>query len=364
MKKTVQTNTNRFSSYRLGTDTVKRGISSAGLNSTSSLSNGKIKESISNYSIKQEHSAKEGRDWYTLDRNRSGNTITSARSVLFASDATSSLSSYSLSDKAKSPSLSHSPSTSQLIKQTLSPLAQHRNISQSNLNSSSLSLSSSSAIGAAAAAASTKNQTNSFASYQFPSSNLNLKNHSSTLKENHSPLPIRKTSSPSRSLSNTSTLPSSVARNILYQSDSNYSVKNQQATTNFTSSGNNGMGISGGNGIGAVGNTIVSSPSPLNNIYGTLPKNLTTAYISGAISGNGIATSSLYGNTTTSAVTSGGNEFDKLIARYSGTGGTNNIGAGNYNTIGSYKVQYSSTNPFLPSFNPNSNENGINHDKN
>lgn len=330
---------------------MKRGISSAGLNSISSLSNGKIKESASNYSIKPENSIKDGRDWYTLDRNKSGNTL-SARSVLFASNATSSLSSYSLSDKVKSPNMSHSPSTSQLIKQTLSPLAQHRNISHSNLDSNNLSETSSAAVGGTTA--SSKNQTNSLSSYQFPSSNLNLKNHSSTVTENHSPLPLRKTSSPSRSLSNTNTLPSSVARNMLYQSDSNYSVKTQP-TTNFASSGN---GIGSGNDIGAA----TSGTSHLNNIYGTLPKNLSSPFSSG-LSGNSSATSSLYSNATASGTTSGGNEFDKLIARYSGSG-TSSLGAGNYNTIGSYKVQYSSTNPFLPTFNPNSNENRLSNDKN
>lgn len=392
----------------IGTDTVKRGISSAGLNSTSSLTNGKIKESISNYSMKNDHKAgsKDGnREWYTLDRNRSGATP-SARSVLFSSDALSSLSSYSLSDKVKSPNLTHSPSTSQLIKQTLSPLAQHRNISHSSLSDANHQASSS-------PSASNKNPiNNSLSSYQFPSSSLNLKNNhlplssalnndSNSNNNNHhhqSPLSIRKTTSalsPARSLSNnitTNTLPSSVARNMLYQTDS---YNNTSVTSNFTSPGNgiasssSGTAVSG-NGIGNH-HTLSSSGGggggggigSYNNIYGTLPKNISSPFnnsnsITG-VTGNGItsppssalsttaasassaSSSLLYGNSTLSSTTllpTGGNEFDKLIAKYSGGGSSNIIssGAGNYNTIGSYKVQYSSTNPFLPTFNPNSND--------
>lgn len=194
--------------------------------------------------------------------------------------------------------------------------------------------------------------------YQFPSSSLNLKNISSlSSNENHltSPLPMRKTtaapsssSSPSRSISNTNTLPSSVARNMLYQPDSNYSLKNQQQL-NFTSPGN-------GHSSAASGGSALYAQT--NNIYGTLPKN------SSPFSGTSSYSSSLYSNNITS--TSTDNEFDKLIARYQTVTSTtaantssgtinNSYSTGNYNTLGSYRVQYSSTNPFLPSFNPNSN---------
>lgn len=311
-----------------GTDTVKRGISPANIGTTS-LSNGRFKESSSSYSIKLDNGTKDARDCNTIERSKFSNNFGS-RSVLFAPDFGSSSSSYSLSEHMKTntngsplssrsgpltnrtanqPSLIEEPSnntsTSQLIKQTLSPLAQHRNISQSNLDTNFT----------------TKNQTNnsSLGTYQFPSSSLNIKNVSSTLNENHSPL--RKSSSPSRSISNTNTLPSSVARNMLYQSDSSYSLKNQQ--TNFTSPGNGGP--------------------QTNNIYGTLPKNSTSPF--------GTTASSLYGNVASAT----GNEFDKLIARHQNmsSGTTTNNSTGNYNTLGSYRVQYSSTNPFLPSFNPN-----------
>lgn len=303
-------------SFRLGTDTVKRGVSPGPSLSNNSLQNGKITESISTYSFKQDNLNKGNRDCNTIERSKFGNALT-ARNVLFASDVGSS-SSYSLSDQLKSPNPSNNAaSTSQLIKQALSPLAQHRNISQSNLDS----------------IVTTKNQTNnsSLGSYQFPSSNnIHLKNLSTNLNENQSSL--RLASSPSRSISNTNTLPSSVARNMLYQSDSNYSLKNQQI--NFTSPSNGGLH--------SHTNT---------NIYGTLPKS--TSPFTG-----GNNASALYGNTTSSI---GGNEFDKLIAKYQNmSSGSNNVSnsnstGGNYNTLGSYRVQYSSTNPFLPSFNPDSN---------
>lgn len=360
--------------FVLGTDTVKRGVSPALGLSSNSLSNGRIRESTSNYSIKQENTnstIKEARDFFnSLERsNKLTNNIYNSRNVLFASDAigdgsSRSASSYSLheikSPKSPNPmsSLTSSAtsatiSTSQLIKQTLSPLAQHRNISQSNLDTNLTTTNN-------------KNQMNNSISsstlgtYQFPSSSLNLKNITSlSSNENHlsSPLPTRKptiatssasallSSSPSRSISNTNTLPSSVARNMLYQSDSNYSLKNQQQL-NYASPGNNGIGGTS------------SAHAQTNNIYGTLPKN------SSPFSGTSSYSSSLYSNNITS--TSTDNEFDKLIARYqtvtsttaanTGSGTINNsYSTGNYNTLGSYRVQYSSTNPFLPSFNPNSN---------
>lgn len=93
-----------------------------------------------------------------------------------------------------------------------------------------------------------------------------------------------------------------------------------------------------------------------NGIYGTLPK-ATNSLGERTMSA---MSSSVYGNV--SAVAS---EFEQLIARNaaaavsgaSAAGGGGGGGAAasvgpNYNTLGSYRVQYSSTNPFLPSFNP------------
>lgn len=96
-----------------------------------------------------------------------------------------------------------------------------------------------------------------------------------------------------------------------------------------------------------------------NGIYGTLPKASSTVLGDRAMSAMSAMSSSVYGNV--SAVAS---EFEQLIARNAAAAASaaNASGAGaaavaasvgpNYNTLGSYRVQYSSTNPFLPSFNP------------
>lgn len=269
---------------------------------------------------------------HSFESNRNGNGFGS-RSVLFAPDVSNSSSSYSISEQLKvnqnhigNPSATP---TSQLIKQTLSPLTHHRNIQSAcnPLDTNGLT--------------SLKNQTNNgstLGTYQFPSSSLTLNssktNQSTLVNENSSS--IHK-SSPSRTLSNhTNTLPSSIARNMLYQSESSYSLKNQP------------------NSFASPGNSITSASvvPQTNNIYGTLPKT------SSPFSGN--STANVYGNVSAVA-----NEFEQLIARNAtGTGQLNTTGAGNYNTLGSYRVQYSSTNPFLPSFNPHSAEsNSTNTDK-
>lgn len=139
---------------------------------------------------------------------------------------------------------------------------------------------------------------------------------------------------------------------MLYQSESSYSHKNQPQN-NFTSPGN-GIGAGAGN------------VSQTNNIYGTLPKS-SSPFSSGnggnntTNSGSVTGTTAIYGNVSAVA-----NEFEQIIARNASNTSaahSNSIGAGNYNTLGSYRVQYSSTNPFLPSFNPQSTEmNATNYD--
>lgn len=364
-----------------GTDTVKRGISPAASLSTS-MSNTKLKESESNYSIKNSSSYSTTNENHksTFPYERATKTSNGPKSVIFASDvgiapSLSSSSSYSLSDQLKiNSNVGLNPSTtstSQLIKQTLSPLTQHRNmqpkpsspntssaVELTNSNSSPLKIHS--------------NHTSALAAYQFSPSSLNTTNtssskppphhhhhHQSSLNDNNATTATAATtssihkSSPSRILglgsNHTSTLPSSIARNM-YQSESSYPLKNQPPN-NFASPGN-------GIGVGVSANA-----TQANSIYGTLPKS------SGPFSGNGGAnsigstTTAIYGNVSAVA-----NEFEQIIARNSSSAGaasahSNSIGAGNYNTLGSYRVQYSSTNPFLPSFNPHSTEmNAANHD--
>lgn len=300
-----------------------------------------------------------------------------SRSVLFAPNVSGSSSSYSISEHLKlnnnsnlNGNTSSIPTTSQLIKQTLSPLSQHRNIS--SLSPSSQSTATLNYLDSSFSSSLLKNQssTASLGTYQFPSSSLSLS------KDNKSDNASMSTS-PSKSIinsnntNNTNTLPSSLVRNMLYQSESSYSLKNQEI--NFTSPGNT-----------------LNWNSQTSNIYGTLPKSSSPF---SSIGSSSVATN-LTGN-----VQSVKNEFEQLIARNQGLSSSQStlgssgmsssgIGSsglntsslstsensnsssisasgldssaksglsyGNYNTIGSYRLQYSSTNPFLPSFNPNS----------
>lgn len=303
------------------------------------------------------------------------------------------LSSSNFNHHATNNSITPTTSTSQLIKQTLSPLVHHRPIPPATSNSTSHSNSKSDALSPL------KMKPNSISSSSFGSyhqisnavsmynnggggsSSSNGNNGSATIHSNGSKhnfslstsienaLPSQRTSSPSRSLSsntnsntNTNTLPSQhVGR---YQFESNYSLKNAKSK-NYTSPGNatfynalnsisvssttssssppsNAMAMAMINQTSTTGVTLSSSPSTniSNNthIYGTLPK-----------------------SSVVSAVAS---EFEQLIARnasgsnHSGITGGSGMSAsnivsnnhGNYNTLGSYRVQYSSTNPFLNHF--------------
>ncbi|KAG4067868.1 hypothetical protein HA402_010554 [Bradysia odoriphaga] len=323
-----------------GTDTIKRGASPA--MSITSTSTARFKESNSSYSIKQqEHQYKDGKETSTIERQKSSNstygpissTILPSRSVLFSTDLVSSSSAYSIKDQTKPnpPNSTSNMPTSAAIKQTLSPLTQHRNTSSSGMHAT---------ISSAEPNYSLKNQITSSPSlgtYQFPSSSINLKNNATSSLTEHntsslSPSSLRKTSSPSRTLSNNNTLPSSVVRN--YQSDSSYTLKNhqpqqQQQPMNFTSPGNN-----------TNSSTLNHYQSNNTNIYGTLPK---TQFAGGTNNHHSMHNNSLLGSAT-------GNEIE-LINRHS-SGSTVTTSNGGYNTLGSYKVQYSSTNPFLQGFNP------------
>lgn len=358
--------------------------------------------------------AGDNKDSFTLDRCKTSNGI-GPRSVIFAPDVEKSPSSYSISEQLRLnsnysnaiTSSSVAASTSQLIKQTLSPLTQHRTI-QSTTTANSIDSNST----VSPLKMKPSNHSSPVSNYQIKSnsylmsnngggngasSNINTNNnHNSNgngSKTNISSLTndtnasIYKSSSPSRSLSNhTNTLPSSIVRsnNILYQSESGYSLKTQPKT-NFASPGNNGfsnafnsltsansalLSSSSSTALAAATQTqsgtasttsvsITNSSFPSNSIYGTLPKT------SSPFNGPSV-TSGIYGNVSAVA-----NEFEQLIARNANNSSNSNssngavsssIGAGNYNTLGSYRVQYSSTNPFLPSFNPQSTADSLNTD--
>lgn len=91
----------------------------------------------------------------------------------------------------------------------------------------------------------------------------------------------------------------------------------------------------------------------MGNIYGTLPKSTaySNAYNSASASVGGDF-EMMSASRHNSSATASGHAF---TASNGGGGGGGNHG---YNTLGSYRVQYSSTNPFLPSFNPATNGGG------
>lgn len=306
-----------------------------------------------------------------VERCKHSNGI-STKTVLFSASVNKSPSSFILNEQIPtninlSNSITSTSSTSQLIKQTLSPLVHHRNIPQ---NTSNLLNDSKGTVNQF----NTKQNTvsSSLGNYHFSSNTFITNNNNSNSKTNFSlasvddtNTSIEKTSSPSRVLSNhTNTLPSNLGRsnNIQYQFESNYLLKNN--TKSVASPGNSiffntltsipssnvsssQTSINAATTSSNVSNNSFSS----NNTYSTLPKTTNSLNTSNV-------TSSIYGNVSAVA-----NEFEQLIAR--NTCGNNSINSisnpsvynhGSYNTLGSYRVQYSSTNPFLNNFNSNSSD--------
>lgn len=370
--------------WSLGADTVKRGASPVNL--TPSISSSKLKESNSSFSIKSSNNLWDSsKESYTLDRTtaKTSNGI-GVKNVLFAPSVEKSSSSYLLNDQQHTTNLNHSnsitpsSSTSQLIKQTLSPLV-HQRHNQPTSNSVS------DTKNAVSPLKMKPNNVSPFVgNYQLSNTFIMTNNNGNGNKNNYplstsmdngsNNIPIQKTASTSRSLSshtNTNTLPSHVGRsNNQYQFESNYLLKNKPK--NFTSPENTSFfnalsSISSSNASVTIANQHTSTASimaastsaagisnnsaPSNNIYGTLPKSINAQ-------ANSNATGAIYGNVSAVA-----NEFEQLIARNASGNSTigNNTSAtsnnyGNYNTLGSYRVQYSATNPFLNHFNPSSND--------
>lgn len=84
------------------------------------------------------------------------------------------------------------------------------------------------------------------------------------------------------------------------------------------------------------------------NIYGTLPK--TTAYsMSGGVNGSANHSSDFEMMNAVGSV--GGNGIGGAGGGGGGSRAGMNTSNGGYNTLGSYRVQYASTNPFLQGFN-------------
>lgn len=300
-----------------------------------------------------------------MERCKHSNGI-STKTVLFAANVNKSPSSFILNEQTPtnislSNSITSTSSTSQLIKQTLSPLVHHRNIPQntSNLFNDSKGTINQFNMKPNSVSSSIAN------TFIMNNNNPNSKIFFSLASDDNTFTPIEKTSSPSRVLSNhTNTLPSNLGRsnNIQYQFESNYLLKNNpksvaspgnaiffNTSTSISSSNasSNQTPINAATTSSNVSNSSFSS----NNTYSTLPKTTNSLSISN-VTGN------VYGNVSAVA-----NEFEQLIARNtcsnnsaSSVSNSSVNNHGNYNTLGSYRVQYSSTNPFLNNFNSNSSD--------
>lgn len=258
-------------------------------------------------------------------------------------------------------SITPTTSTSQLIKQTLSPLVHHRPI-QPTTNSISNSKS-----GTLSPLKMKPNSvsSSSFGSYhQISNAVSTMCNNGSNGSKNNFSLsasidssashvaPGQRTSSPSRSLSsntNSNTLPSQhVGR---YQFESNYSLKNAKSK-NYASPGN----ATFYNALNSISVSSTSSSPPNATAVTMLNQTSTGVTLSSSPLSNS-SSSHIYGTLPKSSVVSAvASEFEQIIARNASSNNHSSIGGmasnnhGNYNTLGSYRVQYSSTNPFLNHF--------------
>lgn len=265
------------------------------------------------------NSSEDTKDFYTIERGKSSNT-TSTRNVLFATGVEKSSSLYMIDGQLPTTLINSNSitTTSQFIKQSLSPLIQQNitnSLNDSNTNTitnqhktklNSVSLSS--------------------GDYQF-SSNTFITNSNKTKPFDVSYTSNEKTSSPSRSLINnhTNTLPSYVGRsnNVQFQFESNCLLQNKQknvASPEKTLFFNTLNSISSSNAsVTTLSQTSLSVSTSVSNTIFSKPTNSLS-------------------NTTVSAVA---NEFEQLIAR---------------NASNSNSVKYSSTNPFLNNFNSTDSE--------
>lgn len=348
----------------IGADTVKRGISPITL--TSSLSSSKLRDSNSSFSISTSNNLDGVAESYARGKN---SNVTSSKNVLFATEAEKSPSSFSSNEQLLANfihlnSMVPTP-TSTLIKKTLSPLVHQRNSQQnpSNLSNESTNTENQPKMKSSTGSSTLENYHLSSNSFVIGNNNDDSRgNFSISATIGTSNTPIKKSLSPSRSLSNhTNTLPSQIARsnNIQHQFESNYLIKSK--SKNNASPGNTFFNvlssISASNATVTLSNQTstsmaisASTSAPIsnisfssNNIYETLPK--TT---------NSNSSSTVYGNVSAVA-----NEFEQLIARNACSNNLSNTSTNNhtnYHTLGSYRIQYSSTNPFLNNFNSNSSE--------
>lgn len=152
-------------------------------------------------------------------------------------------------------------------------------------------------------------------------------------------------SSPLSRLSDThiNTLPSNIGRDsIQYKSDSNYIVQTKPKS------------IGNGSGKDSLLNATTINSTTSNQIWTNSHLKEFDKYDDHDVTNslNSKSTNSNVGNY--GSVSAVANEFEKIIARGTGNTTFSNLSQGpsNYSTMNSYRIQYSSTNPFLPNFDP------------
>ena len=171
------------------------------------------------------------------------------------------------------------------------------------------------------------------------------------------------TSSPSRTIintnNNTNTLPLNIGRNntLLYQSESNYNTTTNTTTTNTTTTSYTSPVVCSAITSTSNGSSYLSQgQSSYSNIYGTLPKTSSNSYSSKYDLGDGNDNGSSKYSTNTYSSYKYNSDFSTNSYSASTTplatsninGSGSSAGAGNTNSL--FRVQYSSTNPFLDAF--------------
>lgn len=330
------------------------------------MSSSKLRDSNSSFAINTSNNLDGVWDIEESYTRKSINT-SSSKNVLFATDADklpSSFASNELTNFINSNSNSNSiqsTSTSTLIKQTLSPLVHHRKPNNtSNLLNESQNTPNQVKMKLKTGSSTLKNYQHSSNAFVIDNNDDdynvdagdNRNNFLLSATTDTSNTPFKKTLSPSRTLSNhTNMLPSQVGRSN-NQFESNCLPKNK--TNNIASPGstffNALSSISSNTPVTLSSQTSMINPASTtaaipnnsfssNNAYGTLPK----------------TTNSCSSGTTYGSVSAVANEFEQLIARNACNNTTTNNHT-SYHTLGAYRIQYSSTNPFLNNFNSNSSE--------
>ncbi|GAB0093544.1 Rho GTPase-activating protein 100F [Sergentomyia squamirostris] len=288
-----------------GTDTVKRGASPAmSLSSVASASTVRLRESGSSHSVKQPTDSN-GR--ITAHRNGTSDSIPSTTEPLTSRSGFHSTDSSSLTNYLSKMSAASSYLSQQMRSNVTTSSAQDTNSS----NSSFL----------------LRNQImSSLGNYQFPNSSLSgrLTETTSSVSAMASEY-LKKTQMDATGRSVSSVTGSPLVSRSTYQPppiDTVSSTRTDHSATFIPSSNGDNTDL-------VTSSSVSSTSSAL--LYGTLPKN-GSPFMSRATT-NGGSTSPY--NTSTS------NNIDLF-----------GMSSGNGFTYGTYRVQYSSTNPFLPTYNP------------